>query len=105
MRYVVSLTARAEQDRQRAFEWYAENYFLEFAMRWFIGITKATHSLAHMPERCHKARENEFFSFGLYELLYGKRTKHRVLFRIQANEVLVLHIRHAAQKDLDESEL
>lgn len=63
------------------------------------------HSLAHMPDRCHRAREDEYFSFHLRELLYGKRMKHRVLFRIQANEVLVLHIRHAAQRDLTEHDL
>ena len=105
MKFIVSLTARAEQDRQRAFEWYAANYSVEFATRWFSGITHAMHSLPHMPERCHKAREDECFSFSLHELLYGKRMKHRVLFRIQASEVVVLHIRHSAQHDLAEGDL
>jgi ParE toxin of type II toxin-antitoxin system, parDE len=61
----------------------------------------AMHSLANMPERCHKAGESRRLPFDLYELLYGMRNNtHRVLFRIENNEVLVLHIRHSARRDL-----
>src|SRR5947207_12338108 len=101
MKYTVSLTSRAEQERESAFDWFAENYSVEFATRWWHGITAAMHSLAVMPERCHQAQENRRLSFDLYELLYGRRNnKHRILFRIQNNEVLVLHIRHSARRDL-----
>jgi plasmid stabilization system protein ParE len=105
MKNVVSLTARAEQDRQLSFEWYAENYSIAFATQWTIGITKAMHSLAHMPERCHKARENEYFPFRLYELLFGRRMRHRIIFQIHVNEVIVLHIQYSAQRDLTEVDL
>jgi hypothetical protein len=63
-------------------------------------------SLQRNPERCPKAHENVSFSFELYELLYGRRhAKHRILFRIYRDVVLVLNIRHAAQRDLTEDDL
>ena len=100
------MTRRAENDRARAFDWYAANSSIAFAARWFNGVTRAMHSLANMPERCHKARENSCFPFELFELLYGKRlVKHRILFRIYKDVVLVLHIRHSAQSDLTEDDL
>src|SRR5262245_37397247 len=106
MKYSVSMTSRAEQDRQRAFEWYAANYSVEFATRWFNGITRAMRSLANKPQRYSKAPESAFYTFDLLELLYGRRkTKHRVLFRIHKDLVLVLRIRHAAQGDLTEGEI
>src|SRR5262245_28203183 len=81
MKYSVSMTSRAEQDRQRAFEWYAANYSVEFATRWFSGSTRAMRSLSNRPERCHKAPESASYTFDLYELPYGRRrTKHRVYF-------------------------
>ena len=98
MRYKVSLTPRAELDRDRAFDWYATNYSNEFATRWLDGIVKAMYSLAQNPQRCAKAAENHRFSFDLYELRHGKRrNKHRILFRIEEQNVLVLHIRHSAR--------
>jgi plasmid stabilization system protein ParE len=82
MKYSVSLTSRAEQERESIFEWYADNYSVEFATRWWNGITTAMHSLADMPTRYHKARESRRLPFDLYELLYGMRNnKHRILFR------------------------
>jgi plasmid stabilization system protein ParE len=103
MKYIVSLTSRAEQDRERAFEWYSKNYSPAFAHVWFNGIVGALSSLATHPERCHRARENDQFSFDLYELVYGKRrNKYRILFRIHRNIALVLHIRHSAQDDVTE---
>jgi plasmid stabilization system protein ParE len=106
MKYTVSLTSRAEHDREKAFEWYAENYSVEFATRWWHGVTAAMHSLANMPERCHIARESRRLSFEPHELLYGTRNnKHRILFRIQNDEVLVLHIRHTARRDLNIEDL
>jgi plasmid stabilization system protein ParE len=106
MKYIVSLSRRAEQDRERAFEWYRLNYSEAFAVRWFNGITRAMRSLAQNPERCHKAIENDRYPFELHELLYGKRkTKHRVLYTIHNDIVLVLHIRHSSQGELTDDDL
>jgi plasmid stabilization system protein ParE len=105
MKYAVSLTTRAEQDRERAFDWYSKNYSPEFAQKWFNGLVGELRSLSTDPGRCHRAHEDGRFSFDLFELIYGKRrNKYRIPFRIHRNMVLVLHIRHAAQDDVAEDE-
>jgi plasmid stabilization system protein ParE len=105
MTYRIAITARAQQDRERAFNWYRENYSDTFACRWFNGITQAMYSLARQPERCPRARESHRFQFELYELHYGsKKNQHRILFRIHDDIVVVLHIRHSAQRDLKEDD-
>ena len=106
MSYRVVLTARAERDRDAAFDWYAENYSREFAARWYRGLSQAIRSLRENPLRCATAHATDKFSFELRELLYGgRRHKHRVLFTLHEDLVLVLHIRHSAQKDLTEDDL
>jgi plasmid stabilization system protein ParE len=36
----VVLTARAERDRDTAFEWYCSNYSREFASRWYSALSE-----------------------------------------------------------------
>jgi plasmid stabilization system protein ParE len=106
MSYEVVLTTRAERDRDAAFTWYADHYSLAFAARWYDGLTQAIRSLSQNPLRCGVAHENDKFSFEVRELLFGgRRHKHRVLFTIHNDLVLVLHIRHSAQRDLTEDDL
>jgi len=38
-------------------------------------------------------------------LFGGRRHKHRVLFTILDNQVIVLHVRHSSQRDLTEDDL
>jgi len=62
-----------------------------------------------MPKRCPIARENEYFTNEIRQLLYGKgRNLYRILFTIVEGEnistVRILHIRHAAQQTLGMSE-
>jgi plasmid stabilization system protein ParE len=102
----VVLTARAERDRDTAFAWYAEHYSPEFAIRWYQGIRQAIDSLVRNPLRCGMAHENDKFSFEVHELLFGaRRYKHRVLFTIKDDLVIVVHIRHSAQRDLTADDL
>jgi plasmid stabilization system protein ParE len=106
MIYRVVLTARAEQDRDAAFAWYTDNYSFEFAVRWYNGVMQAVRSLSQNPQRSGVAHENDKFPFEVRELLYGaKRRKHRILFTIHDDLVLVLHIRHSAQRDLTVDDL
>jgi plasmid stabilization system protein ParE len=106
MSFRVGLTARAECDRDAAFAWYAENYSRDFAIRWYEGIQAALESLSVTPRRCGIAHESSKFAFEVRELLYGRRVhKHRILFTIHEDLVLVLHIRHSAQRDLTEDDL
>ncbi len=106
MSFRVILTARACRDRDAAFDWYAEHYSLDFADRWYAGLQEAVRSLSENPERCGLAHENDRFPFELRELRYGARkNKHRILFTIHENLILVLHIRHSARRDLTEDDL
>lgn len=106
MTHRVALTARAERDRDEAFAWYAENYSRDFALRWYNRVSRAIRSLRDDPLRCATARENEKFSFEVRELLFGgRRHKHRILFTLHDDLVLVLHIQHSARKDLTEEDL
>jgi plasmid stabilization system protein ParE len=106
MTHEIALSARAEKDRDEAFAWYESHYSRTFAVKWYNGLTRAIRSLRQNPLRCPLARENSHFSFEVRELLYGGRhQKHRILFTMHANLVLVLHIRHSARQDLTESDL
>jgi plasmid stabilization system protein ParE len=106
MKYRVALTARAQQDRNAIFDWYAEHYSLDFADRWYEGLHSALGSLVANPTRCGLAHENDKFPFELRELLYGGRVnKHRILFTIHEDLVLVLHLRHSSRRDLREDDL
>lgn len=101
MRYQVNVSLRARTERSHAFDWYTENYSPEFALRWLDGVTRAMFSLADNPQRCAKAFESGRLPIEVRELLCGgKRNKHRILFEIVGDEVVILQIRHSAQKDL-----
>lgn len=106
MKYQVDLTARAERDRDEAFAWYQQHYSPSFAARWYDGLTRVINSLSREPLRCGMARENDKFPFEVRELLFGsRRRKHRILFTLHDDLVLVLHIRHSARQDLTEDDL
>jgi plasmid stabilization system protein ParE len=106
MNYKLILTARAKQDRDRAYDWFNANYSAEFAARWYQGISDTVESIVQNPMHGHKAEENDRFPFELYEWLYGKRrNKHRILYTIENNIVFILSIRHSSQRDLASDDL
>ncbi len=71
-------------------------------MRWFLGLRRAITSLAYFPERCGLAPENKSFSFEVRQLLYGRRHhRYRVLFTIERDTVVILHISHGRRKYVD----
>ncbi|MCI0331627.1 MAG: type II toxin-antitoxin system RelE/ParE family toxin [Planctomycetes bacterium] len=101
MTYKLVITRRAARDRDRAFDWFSANYSNAYANRWYQGVSQAIESITQNPLLSHKAQESESLPFELYEVLYGKRrNKHRILFTVENDTVLVLHIRHSAQRDL-----
>jgi len=78
----------------------------DFAVRWYVGIMQAVRNLSLNPQQCGVAHENDRFPFEVRELLHGaRRRKHRVLLTIHDDLVLVLHIRHSAQRDLTSEDL
>lgn len=102
MTYRVTLLPRAKQQLLDQAIWWSENRSAEQALLWLDGFEAALASLAHDPERCAVAREDNSFEFVVRELHYGVRGKatHRAVFEIRGDEVIVYSVRHLAQRDL-----
>jgi plasmid stabilization system protein ParE len=75
------------------------------AERWFNGFVKTLVALETSPRRYGRAREQRRFPCELRQLLYGTRRSHRAVFTMRENKVVVLTIRHTAQKDLKPEDL
>ncbi len=99
MSFEVLVTERASQELHQAADWIAKDA-PETANRWFNGFVTAISTLDENPQRCSLARENRRFPFELRQLLYGRRRGYRALFTIRGSSVVVLSIRHAAQREL-----
>lgn len=109
MRYTIEISSVAEAEADTAFLSMSKVTSPEYASRWYAGLLKAIECLSEMPKRCSLARENEYFSKEIRQLLYGKgRNSYRVLFTIVEGEevstVRILHIRHSAQRTIGESQ-
>ena len=103
MAFRVRLTAQADYDLDLILEWLLAQQAGDAGLRWFLKMKEAINSLAEMPERCMVAPENSEFPFEVRQLLYGhKPHQYRVLFTIEADTVIVLHIRHGRRRRLDE---
>ena len=86
----------------QAHKWWAENRSPQQADRWYVGFVKELLTLEYNPERFPLAAENPFFPYEIRQLNYGLGVKltHRALFTISPDAVIVLRIRHLAQKPL-----
>ena len=95
MAFEVRTTPDAEEDASAILGWLIEQYAGESGLRWFFKMDAAIASLANYPLRCRLAPENKNFPFEVRELLYGDRPHvYRILFTLQDEVVLILHIRH-----------
>ena len=101
MAFRVELTSRAIQDLDVILEWLVGHEAGETGLRWFEKMREAVVSLADYPYRCSLAPESREFPFEVHQLLYGKkRHAYRILFAIEAETVIVLHVRHGRQQPL-----
>jgi plasmid stabilization system protein ParE len=100
--YEVILTDRALVELDQAHKWWSENRSPQQADRWYIGFVKKLLTLEYNPERYPLATENSFFPHEIRQFNYGLGVKltHRALFTIRPDTVIVLRIRHLAQKPL-----
>jgi len=98
----VLLTDRAHGDLLEACAWWAENRSPQQAHRWYDGFAKAIRSLATDPERYPLAPENDAFPYEVRQLNYGvgRRPTHRAIFVVRPDSVLILRVRHLAQRPL-----
>lgn len=107
MKYRIEISSVAEAEADRAFLNLSQATSPTTASQWYSGLLQAINSLAQMPSRCSLARENEYFSQEIRQLVYGKgRNSYCILFTIlegqEVDTVRILHIRHAAQQALGE---
>jgi len=77
-----------------------------YAQRWQDGLEQAAVSLETFPRRCPLAHENDSFPYEVRQLLYAS---HRILFTLidadadgEDDTVRILHVRHQAQRWLDD---
>ncbi len=62
-------------------------------MHWYPGLVEAIAKLDVMAERCPIAPEDADLQLGIRHLIVGN---YRVLYRINGQQVDVLHIRHSS---------
>jgi plasmid stabilization system protein ParE len=101
MTFRVEPTFQAKQDLFDILEWLLEEGAGDTGLRWFFKLEAAIASLSNMPQRCPLAPENENFPFEVRQLLYGRKPhRYRVLFTIDGDTVVILHIRHGRREHL-----
>jgi len=103
MAFRVESTARAEQDLDAILKWLLTQEAGEDGFRWFERMRKAVASLSELPHRCPLAPETGEFPFEVRQLLYGRKPHlYRILFTIEGETVVVLHIRHGRRQHLND---
>jgi plasmid stabilization system protein ParE len=101
MKYRVEITATAEADLDKAFQW-IEKDSLAAAQRWRKGLYKVATSLEGLPFRYGLAPENAAVDFELRQYVYKS---HRILYTVIGDTVYILHIRHGAREFLKSGEI
>jgi toxin ParE1/3/4 len=103
MNFRVEYTSEAEADSNGILDWLISQYAGLTGLRWFEGLEKAIASLARAPQRCPLAPESRSFPFEVRHLLYGRRPHvYRIIFTIEADRVVILHIWHGRRRPLGE---
>ena len=98
MTFRVKLSKKAERDGEAILDWLWEQNAGNAGLRWLEGMEKQIASLDTFPHRCCLAPETSRFPFEIRQLLYGRKPHvYRILFSVESNTVLVLHIRRPGQ--------
>ncbi len=97
----VKPTANAKQDAREILAWLRSEGAGETGVRWLEGVQKAIASFSEMPTQCGLAPESKNFHVEVRQLLYGStHYRYRILFTIEDDTVVVLHIRHGRRNPL-----
>lgn len=103
MAFRVEPTIGAKDDLDDILAWLLANEAGETGLRWFRKMEEAIVSLSELPQRCPIAPENADFPFEVRQLVYGRKPhQYRVLFTIDGDMVVVLHVRHGRRERLTE---
>jgi len=96
MAFRVEIAATAEIEADEILIWLKSQYAGENGARWYRALYEAIDSLGNFPLRCPLAPENELFAEEIRQLFYGRKPhQYRILFTIQGETVLIVHIRHS----------
>jgi plasmid stabilization system protein ParE len=99
MAFRVEITEEAQRDAYGILDWLISEQAGPSGLQWFEGLENAIASLANLPMRCPLAPENATASFEVRHLLYGRKPHiYRVLFTIEGDRVVILHIWHGRRK-------
>lgn len=103
MKYRVVFRDEARDEALAAADYIAAHSSVAAAGRWYSALGKAIASLSVMPRRCSPAREQPAHPGAELRQLIFK--SHRLVVTIRGNQVHVLHVRHAARSNFDNSDL
>lgn len=108
MTFRVLVTPRAQTKLAEIAGWYrTRSGAEEVAEQWLQNFQSAADGLRQHPDRHPEIRERVRLKVPVREVLFGggKKLTHRILFQIEAEQVVILTVRHAAQSDLGEEDL
>lgn len=101
MSHQVAIDAGALADMKRTYTFLAREVSRVSAEKWYRGVLGRVASLENDPEKWPLAEEADELGFDLRMILYRRyRHVHRILFRVEGDQVHVLRVRHAAQDSL-----
>jgi plasmid stabilization system protein ParE len=101
MAFRVKQSPQADSDLDGILEWLLAQQAGDTGLRWFQKLKEAVATLSELPQRCPLAPENKEFPFEVRQLLYGRKPHvYRVLFTIEGDAVVILHIRHGRRRHL-----
>ena len=110
--WAIRQTTRADIDVLAASVYIAETAGVEIARDWLEGLKAEIAKLAQLPTRWPLAEEDKLFRESVRRMLYRRTAggpAYRVLFVLRENPddaptVVIIHIRHAAQKPMTRKE-
>jgi len=101
MKYRVEITPSAESDVEEAYCYIRDDSPVN-AVRWRKKLYEIASTLSQFPEGCGISLENDFVDFEVRQKLHGS---YRILFTIDGNRVIVLHVRHGARRTMRPDEI
>ena len=107
MKWIVTLTSRAELQLYDAALWWAEHRSTEQAVRWLNGFQEAIRQLSENADRWPLALEHDHLPFDARQLVFGlgRKKTHRAIFEIRGDRVFAHLIRHLAQDSIAKDDL
>jgi plasmid stabilization system protein ParE len=100
VKYRIEISSVAEAEADKVFLHLSQVTSSTKASQWYAELLQAVESLAQMPKRCSLARENEYFSQEIRQLLFDQRqNSYRVILEgREVSTIRILRIQHDSQQ-------